>query len=80
MKILLGSAFIAIGLVGCATPRENAILGGAILGAAATAIITQPPQPQFYYHPYPMPRLLYCRSYVVGYDMYHRPIYQQVCR
>ena len=80
MKTLLISLLVAAGLAGCATPRENAILGGAILGAAATAIFTNPqPQPKVHQH-YPPPRPIYCQTHLVGYDVYHRPIYRQVCQ
>jgi hypothetical protein len=69
--ITLGSAMLA----GCATPTQNALLGGAVAGAIVSTIITSPPPP-----PRPIPRPLHCQTVLTGYDVYHRPIYQQVCR
>ena len=70
--IVVGSAM----LVGCATPAQNAILGGAVAGAVVSTIITSPPPPP----PRHVHRPLQCQTVLSGYDVYHRPIYQQVCR
>ena len=73
MKRLLGIV-VAIGLVGCATPQQNAALTGAIIGAAVMSSV----------YSQPAPRPLHCHTTkrVIGYDIYHRPMYQhrQVCR
>jgi len=63
-----------IGLTGCATPQQNAILTGAIVGAAVTSIMYSPPHPR--------PMNCYPVHVVIGYDIFHRPIYQRstVCR
>lgn len=74
MKRLIGSIVILGSLVGCATPQQNAALTGAIIGAAVMGSVYSPPAP----------RPLHCHTSrkVIGYDIYHRPVYQhrQVCR
>ena len=75
MKSLLIVAFSSAMLAGCATPAQNAILGGAVAGAVVSTIITSPPPPPRHVH-----RPLQCQTVLTGYDVYHRPIYQQVCR
>ena len=74
MKRLIGAVVVLGSLVGCATPQQNAALTGAIVGAAVMGSV----------YSQPAPRPLHCHTsrYVVGYDIYHRPVYQhrQVCR
>lgn len=74
MKRLIGSIVILGSLVGCATPQQNAALTGAIIGAAVMGSV----------YSQPAPRQLHCHTTrkVIGYDIYHRPVYQhrQVCR
>ena len=76
MKRVLVVIATVVGLVGCATPQQNAALTGAIIGAAVMGSV--------YSQPAPAPRPLQCHSTkrVIGYDIYHRPVYQhrQVCR
>lgn len=72
MKRLLIVATV-VSLVGCATPQQNAALTGAIVGAAIMSAAAAP------YHQ-PQPRPLYCSARFIGYDYYHRPMYQQICR
>jgi hypothetical protein len=67
MKYLV--AIIAVGLVGCATPQQNAALAGAVIGAAVATSVNQPP-----------PRPVRCYTEYIGYDVWHRPVYRQVCR
>ena len=69
MKYLV--AIVAVGLAGCATPQQNAALAGAVLGAAVATSVSQPA---------PHPRPLRCYTQYIGYDAWHRPVYQQVCR
>jgi len=75
MKRLIGIVVIAGSLVGCATPAQNAALGGAVIGAV---IATSVAQPQPHYHP-PV-RVIHCHQVVAGYDYYGRPLIRQVCR
>jgi hypothetical protein len=75
MKKAFAAILVSLVLVGCATPAQNALLGGAVAGAVVSTIITSPPPP-----PRPIPRPLHCQTVLTGYDVYHRPIYQQVCR
>jgi hypothetical protein len=74
MKRLIGAVVVLGSLVGCATPQQNAALTGAIIGAAVMGSV----------YSQPAPRPLQCHSTkrVIGYDIYHRPVYQhrQVCR
>jgi hypothetical protein len=74
MKRFIGAVVILGSLVGCATPQQNAALTGAIIGAAVMGSV----------YSQPAPRPLQCHSTkrVIGYDIYHRPVYQhrQVCR
>jgi len=74
MKRFIGGGGILGSLVGCATPQQNAALTGAIIGAAVMGSV----------YSQPAPRPLQCHSTkrVIGYDIYHRPVYQhrQVCR
>lgn len=74
MKSLMVLALSSILIAGCATPTQNAILGGAVAGAVVSTIIANPPPPP------PPRRPVHCRTVITGYDVYHRPIYQQVCR
>jgi len=60
----------AVGLVGCATPSQNAALVGAVIGAAVVNSVNNPPPP----------RVVHCHLRLIGYDVYRRPMYQQVCR
>lgn len=75
MKSVIGIALVSLGLVGCATPQQNAALAGAVIGAAVMSSAYIPPPP----------RELYC-SYVRGAyrgtDVYGRPVfeYRKVCR
>ena len=73
MKRLLGIV-VAVGLVGCATPQQNAALTGAIIGAAVMGSV--------YSQPVHRPLHCYTTRSIIGYDVYHRPMYQhrQVCR
>ena len=74
MKRVLVVIATVVGLVGCATPQQNAALTGAIIGAAVMGSV----------YSQPAPRPLHCHTsrQVIGYDIYHRPVYQhrQVCR
>jgi hypothetical protein len=74
MKRFIGAVVVLGSLVGCATPQQNAALTGAIIGAAVMGSV----------YSQPAPRPLQCHSTkrVIGYDIYHRPVYQhrQVCR
>lgn len=73
-----------LGLVGCATPQQNAALAGAAAGALIGAAIheqnSQHRHPPVYHHPRP----IHCSTVAVhvGYDIYGRPVYQhrRVCR
>jgi hypothetical protein len=71
MKYLIG-IIIAVALTGCATPQQNAALAGAVIGAAVATSVAPPPPPQ--------PRPMRCYTQYIGYDAWHRPVYQQVCR
>jgi len=69
MYKLLGAILIAGGLVGCATPAQNAALAGAVVGAAvASSVYVAPPPPQR--------RQCYTTSY---YDGYGRLIRRTTC-
>lgn len=74
MKKIILSAFVILGLAGCATPQQNAALAGAIVGAAIMGGAYSQP----HYH-----RPAYCtnRPTIIGYDYYRKPIYQyqRVC-
>lgn len=70
MKYLV--SIVAVALAGCATPQQNAALAGAVIGAAVATSVSQPPLPR--------PRPLHCYTQFIGYDTWHRPVYQQVCR
>ncbi len=74
MKRLIGIVAIAGSLVGCATPQQTAVLTGAVVGAAVMSSV--------YAHPAPRPLQCHSTKRVIGYDIYHRPVYQhrQVCR
>jgi len=76
MKRLIGIVAIAGSLVGCATPQQNAVLGGAVLGAVIANGVAQP---QPHYHTVPV-RVIHCDQVVIGYDYYGRPRYRKVCR
>lgn len=76
-KLVLAVATLA--LVGCATPQQNAMLAGAVLGAVVAGSVHQPrhvhvhPAPPVYYH-YPV-----CRNQPI-FDPWGRHVgYRQVC-
>lgn len=77
-KLLLA---ISILVSGCATPQQNAALIGATMGAMVGIAITENNQQPHHHRHRP---IVYCNTFneLIGYDRYHRPIYQtrQVCR
>lgn len=74
MKRLIGAVVVLGSLVGCATPQQTAALTGAVVGAAVMSSV--------YSHPAPRPLHCHTSRKLIGYDIYHRPVYQhrQVCR
>jgi hypothetical protein len=74
MKRFIGAVVVLGSLVGCATPQQTAALTGAVVGAAVMSSV--------YSHPAPRPLHCHTSRQVIGYDIYHRPVYQhrQVCR
>lgn len=82
MKRLIGIAVVSVGLVGCATPQQNAALAGAIVGAtvmsAVHAPMVQHAPPTYHVRPI---RCTYVRGGGAGFDAYGNPMfkYHKVC-
>lgn len=76
MKRVIALLLVTIGVVGCATPQQNAALAGAVVGAAVMTSIHNSQQP-----PTRVVTCSYVRGGYVGRDQYGQPMfrYHKVC-
>ena len=76
-RLILAIAVIAT-LSGCATRSQTAALAGVVTGAVIANEVNRNEVHRHAPPPPPAPAMR-CYNRLIGYDYYHRAVYQQVC-